>query len=306
MSGKNEADAEICCCCANCGVAEVDDIKLMDCDGCDLVKYCSDKCVEEHREQHEEDCKKRKAELHDKQLFTQPDGCHRGECPICFLPLLIDPQKATFKSCCGKTICNGCCYVHQWCNGNDNCPFCREPTADKKNFEEDFKKKLMNRVKANDPAAMREMGMRRIRYGGDYVTAFGYLTKAADLEDMDAHCQLGYMYRKGEGVVKDEEKGVYHYEKAAIGGHPIARHNLACVENKNGNMERAVKHFIIAANIGHEKSMRALWGHYSKGNITKEDLNATLRTHKAAIDEMKSPEREAAEAFLRNERERLD
>ena len=77
MSGK-EAEADICCC-ANCGIAEVDDIKLEECDGCDLVKYCSDNCKDEHREQHEEECKKRTAELHDKELFTQPDGSHLGE-----------------------------------------------------------------------------------------------------------------------------------------------------------------------------------------------------------------------------------
>ena len=61
-------------------------------------------------------------------------------------------------------------------------------------------------------------------------------------------------------------------------------------------MDRAVKHFIINANLGYEKSMKWLWKHYSEGNITKEDLEATLRTHQAAIDAMKSPQREAAEA----------
>ena len=44
------ADKEVC---ANCGIAGVDNIKLEDCDGCDLVKYCSDGCRELHREQHE-------------------------------------------------------------------------------------------------------------------------------------------------------------------------------------------------------------------------------------------------------------
>ena len=46
-----EADQSVC---ANCGVAEIDDIKLEECDGCDLVKYCSNKCKEEHQEQHEQ------------------------------------------------------------------------------------------------------------------------------------------------------------------------------------------------------------------------------------------------------------
>ena len=36
--------------CANCGIAAVDDIKLEECTDCDLVKYCSDKCREDHRE----------------------------------------------------------------------------------------------------------------------------------------------------------------------------------------------------------------------------------------------------------------
>ena len=40
--------------------------------------------------------------------------------------------------------------------------------------------------------------------------------------------------------------------------------------------------------------MKRLWKEYAGGNITKEDLEATLRTHQAAIDATKSPEREAA------------
>jgi hypothetical protein len=71
-----EAAADKLMLCANCGIAQVDDIKLEECDGCDLVKYCSDKCSEEHQEQHEEECKKRKAELHDRKLFTQPENLH--------------------------------------------------------------------------------------------------------------------------------------------------------------------------------------------------------------------------------------
>ena len=110
----------------------------------------------------------------------------------------------------------------------------------------------------------------------------------------DAHYNLGLMYRRGEGVEEDEEKEVYHYEKAAIGGHPDARYYLAIIEGKNGNVDRAAKHFIINANLGHEESMKLLWKLYSAGQITKEDLESTLRTHKAAIDATKSAQRDAA------------
>ena len=84
-------------CCASCGIPAIDDIKLKSCDGgCDLVKYCSDKCQENHKEQHEEEC------LCDKKLFTQPDGSHMGGCPICCLPLPIDASKSTAMTCLAK------------------------------------------------------------------------------------------------------------------------------------------------------------------------------------------------------------
>jgi Zn-finger nucleic acid-binding protein len=282
-----EADKNVC---ANCGIAGMDNNELEECTACQSVRYCSDKCREEHREQHEEECKNRKAELHHKELFTQPDGTHHGECPICFLPLPLDKSESGFWSCCSSVICKGCIVANYKSNGDHTCPFCRESAVSKgENLI-----RLMKRVKANDPAALSQMG-RECHDEGDYDVALEYCTKAAELGDLEAHCRLGWMYWKGSGVGKDEEKAVYHWEKAAIGGNPEARYNLAVIEQKNGNVERAVKHFIIAAKVGDEDSMKALWKHYSAGNITKEDLEVTLRTHHAAIDEMKSEQRDAAE-----------
>ena len=281
--------------CANCGIAGLDNNELEECTACQSVRYCRDKCRENHREQHGEECKQRKALLHDRKLFTQPDGTHFGECPLCFLPLPLDGSKSMFRTCCSETVCNGCIYANFMSNIHDmekagRCPFCREVANDDEN-----EKRMMKRAKANDPAALSQMGGRCSKEG-DYDAAFEYLTKAAELGDLMARNQLGFMYWKGEGVDKDNEKAVYHYEKAAIGGNPKARHNLAVIEEENGNMERSVKHLIIAANLGYDESMKVLWKHYSAGNITKEDLDATLRTHQAAINAMKSPERDAAEA----------
>jgi hypothetical protein len=294
MGSKEEtAEGSDVVVCNNCGVAEVDEIKLEDCDGCKTVRCCGDNCEQVDQEKHDEKCQKRVARMHDDNLFRQPDGTHFGECPICFLPMPLDPQKITFKPCCGKKICLGCVCSSVVINKHDfektiSCPFCREPAVD----EEEEKKRMMERVKANDPVAMSQMGGMRFNEG-DYVSAVEYWTKAAELGDDGAHYQLSTVYAEGKGVEKDEEKEVYHLEKASIGGDPVARHNLGCYEEENGNNERAVKHYIIAANLGFELSMKALWKHYSLGNITKENLETTLRTHKAAIDEMKSPEREA-------------
>jgi hypothetical protein len=282
-------------CCANCGIAPVDDIQLKECyGGCDLVKYCSDNCQENHREQHKVECKKRKAELRDKELFTQPEETCFGECPLCFLPLPIDLQKSSFYSCCCQTVCNGCVYANFKSRGNSDCPFCREPAI---SGEEKHNKRTMKRVKANDPVALNQMGARHL-VEGDYESGLRFLNSAAELGDSIAHNLLGHSYYNGEGVEKDLEKGIHHLEEAAIGGHPDARYDLACYEDKNGNIERMVKHLIIAAKLGYEDSMKSLWKIYSAGHITKEELEATLRTHKAAIDATKSSQREKAEVYF--------
>jgi hypothetical protein len=235
----------------------------------------------------------REAELRDKELFRQPDGSHLGECPLCFFPLSLDEDKSSLSSCCCKLVCDGCIYAGYKSGGGDRCPFCREPV----HGEETHEKRAMKRVKANDPAALHQMGTGHCKKF-DYDKALEYWTKAAGLGYAAAHFDLGDLYCFGEGVEEDEERGIYHYEKAAIGGHPIARHMLARIEEDNGNIDRAVKHYIIAANLGYEESMEELREFYSDGNITKEDFDATLRKHQSAIDEMKSPEREEAYAYF--------
>ena len=90
-------------CCASCGIAELDDIKLKDCDDCDLVRYCSNECQEDHLPQHGEMCKERAAELRDEILFKQPGSSHFGDCPICCLPL--DHNKSTLYTCCSTSSC---------------------------------------------------------------------------------------------------------------------------------------------------------------------------------------------------------
>jgi len=284
-------------CCASCGIAEVDDVKLMVCDAnCTLVQYCSVACQRDHRPLHEAMCKKRVAELRDDLLFAQPGSSHLGDCPICFLPLAIDASEFVMMTCCSKVICDGCAYATgtRFLEGSlkRSCPFCRHPvTATKAEVDAN----IMKRVEVNDPAALQLMGRRQYDKG-DYGSAFEYLTKAAGAGDVAAHNYLSLMYKKGEGVEKDEKMAVYHAEEAAIGGHPKARYILGAHEWNNGSMERALKHFIIAANLGVDKSVEILKKGYLKGLVSKEDFAAALRAHQAVGDAMTSPGRDAAAA----------
>ena len=154
----------------------------------------------------------------------------------------------------------------------------------------------MKRVEANDPAAIREFG-KRVHDNGDYDGAFRYFTKAAALGDASAHYDLSIMYMKGEGVEKDEKKAFYHMEEATIRGHAYARHNLGVYEGRKGRIERAVKHLIIAANLGDDEPLQALKKCYKHGDVSKEDFAAALRARKAAVDATKSPQRELAAKF---------
>jgi len=240
-------------------------------------------------------------EMRDELLFRQPKSSNLGDCPICCLPLSLDPQKSSLMACCSKRICDGCLRANTIRQlgfvipQTPSCTFCREPVP---KTEEEANAMLMKRIEKNDPEAMRYMGGKR-RDEGDYKSASEYYTKAAELGDAEAHFNLSIMHLLGKGVEKDEKKEAYHLEVAAIGGHVLARHILGCHEANNGRMERAVEHFIIAASMGDKESMKALWKLHAKGLIKKETLTATLRAHQAAVDATKSAQREQAEESLK-------
>ena len=298
MSDNNGEDDMMMLMCTSCGItAEVDDVKLKNCNDCDLVRYCSIKCQKEHRPKHKRACKKRAAELRDELLFKQPDSSHHGDCPICCLPLQLDPKKSTMTGCCSKLICNGCDHannIREWEERRDPlCPFCRKPTAE---TAEEFDKQNMKRIEANDPVAMNQWGGDQYDKG-DYQSALTYFTRAAELGYVEAHFELSNMYRDGHGVEKDEGKETFHLEEAAIGGLPRARYKLGIGEWNNGKTERAVKHWIIAATQGDDDSINELMDVFREedGMVSKDDLAAALRAHQDAVDSAKSPQREAAE-----------
>ena len=301
QQGGEESEAvETLSCCASCGIAKakVDDIQLVPCDDCDLVRYCSDECRAQHKSTHEEECKKRTAELRDELLFKQPESSHLGDCPICCLPLPPDdPAKTTVAMCCSKTVCNGCRHAsdmrqfEQRLEGT--CPFCRDSLP---NNDEDGDQRRMKRIEANDPVAIFHEGGEQYQKG-NYSKAYEYWAKAAALGDAWSHNRLAHLYHNGEVVEKDEGKAIYHWEEAAIGGHPEARYNLGCMEWNNGNDERAVNHWIIAATHGYDDSIKALMRGFKYGYVEKEELAAALRAHQAAVDATKSPMRKEAEKY---------
>lgn len=79
-------------------------------------------------------------------------------------------------------------------------------------------------------------------------------TKAIDLwkqvvelgSNSASHYHLSIEYIKGG----DLKKTKFHLEAAALAGNELARYNVGCIEVNSRNLERAVKHYTIAASAG--------------------------------------------------------
>jgi len=282
--------------CASCG-KEGNRSDMNTCNKCKEVKYCNAACKKKHRTKHKKACERRVAELFDEQLFkeVEPD-----ECPICMLPLPIDASQMAFKSCCGKLICNGCMYAMRMSEGKDLCAFCRTPPAlsSKENINQI--KKLMDKGNAdafNMLAGCFTHGILGISQ--DWAKANELFLKAGELGCSNGYLHLGHSYDNGYGVEVDIKKAKYYYELAAMMGSVHARHNLGCREALNGNVERAIKHWLVAARAGDKTSLENVKEGFTKTKgivVTKDEYANTLRAYHERQKETKSDARDKAAA----------
>ena len=285
--------------CANCGKQGSDTVKLKNCNGCFLVKYCGVDCQRAHRKQHKKACKERAAELRDEQLYSQGHERPEGDfCPICALPIGIPKAESAFMPCCVKKICNGCNVAAQK-RGMIDCPFCRTPLSD--NYA-DMLTMIRARVKKKDPEAMNHLGEKYF-YGdlglqNDERKAVSLWTEAAELGSIEALFNLALAYERGNVVEKDEMKAAEFYTKAAIQGHVESRYNLGCIEAKKGNVNRAVRHWLISAKMGRKESVENIRRAFMGGAATKEQYAEALKGYQDAVEEMKSHDRDEAKAYF--------
>ena len=253
------------------------------CNGCKMVKYCNASCQKAHRPMHKKECRKRAIELHDEAAFKQPPP--RNECPICYQPLPLDNCDISYQVCCGKILCMGCIYADATKNNSDNCPFCRAPDAHISDGE--YIERLKKRVEADDSTAIYNLGSFYSRGGmglqQDKGKAMELWLRAGKLGCVEVYHNLGTCYYlNGEGVKRDIKKAKYYWELAAMGGDAFARYNLGHFEKNEGNMTRAVKHWIISAGSGDDESLKAIQKCFLGGHATKDDFEKALRAHKEA------------------------
>jgi len=290
--------------CANCGKEGAANT----CNKFKMVKYCNAVCKKRHRSKHKKDCEehlkhmaaalqeeeiKRAAELHDVELFKQPPQ-KEDDCPICFqlLPLLGSGKR--YQSCCGKVICSGCIYAMD----NKLCPFCRTPTPDS---EGEVTKRLHKRMEVGDTEAIRTLG--DFYYGGtrgfaqDYTKALELWHHAAELGHVNSYYSIGNAYYYGRGVERDKKKAIHYFEIGSMKGDTVARHSLGALEQNAGNIERALKHYMITVESGEQDSLKAIQDLYPKGKATKDEYVKALRAYQKYLNEVKSIQRDEASAY---------
>ena len=122
--------------------------------------------------------------------------------------------------------------------------------------------------------------------------------RAADLGCAQAIGELGLWSLRGlSDLVPDREKAKEYFEDSAKKGDVHSRHNLAMLLMEEDKYDLAIKHWHLGAVAGHDESMESLWYCFSKGKLSKPDLEKALRAYKAASDEMSSEDRERFDAY---------
>jgi len=78
-----------------------------------------------------------------------------------------------------------------------------------------------------------------------------------------------------------------------MAGDEAARYNLGMDEYNSGNMERAIKHWTIAASAGDYDAIHQLITSFKKGHVSRETINSTLTAYNNSCAEMRSEARDA-------------
>ena len=205
-------------------------------------------------------------------------------------------DRSKYQACCGKLICYGCVYAGVKADKRCICPLCKAPHQ---LSEGTLIERIKKRAEADDAEAIYNLGSYYYRgecgLQQDSEKAVELWIRAGELGDTAAFNNLGVAYRKGDGVGKDLQRAKLYYVLAAIGGNVKGRYNLGNLEKRAGNVDSAIKHWMISAAAGDDNSMNAIREGLTYGHVTEADIEKAWHAHKETRYETKSEQRDEAE-----------
>jgi serine/threonine-protein kinase len=150
----------------------------------------------------------------------------------------------------------------------------------------------------------------------DYEAAFGLAGPLAESGDRDGQFGLAWLYDKGFGVERNEEKAATWYQKAAEKGHLLAQLNVGDLYEAGVGVpqsyEQALKWYKRAAEQGNAEAQYFVGFYYDKGQGTQQDdTAAVLWYEKSAQQGFAKAQKKLGDMYAtgrgvgRNEREAL-
>ena len=97
----------------------------------------------------------------------------------------------------------------------------------------------------------------------------------------------------------DKARGIRCWESAAMQGDADSRVELGVVECDNGNYDRAAKHFMISAKMGHKDSLDMIKGLFDGGLATRAQYSEALKGYQDAAEEMNEEPRARGSSGIR-------
>jgi serine/threonine protein kinase/TPR repeat protein len=150
----------------------------------------------------------------------------------------------------------------------------------------------------------------------DYDAAFALAQPLAESGDRDAQFGLAWLYDKGFGVDRNEERAAAWYQKAAEKGHLLAQLNVGDLYEAGAGVpqsyEQALKWYKRAAEQGNPEAQYFVGFYYDKGQGTQQDdTAAVLWYEKSAQQGFAKAQKKLGDMYAtgrgvgRNEREAL-
>jgi TPR repeat protein len=204
---------------------------------------------------------------------------------------LEDKCMEDYYACCGKSICKGCTYSFRKSGNIGKCPFCNADIR-REGAAGGLIDRVEKRLAANDASAIcmlatyHHQGLEGVEQ--DHARAMELYARSAEAGFCKAYYFLADIYEKRG----DSKKAKFHFEAAAMAGDEEARNNLGRLEFNSGKMERAIKHWTIAASAGCFRAMHTLITFFKKGTVSKESIDTTLAAYNGSCAEMQSEARD--------------